>query len=252
MPNSGRRLLQEIETTHAANPTLWWLGRCGFAIKYYGIVFYIDPVLEPGGVLEADAVSHADMILCTRAGHMHPPTLAAILKASPRAKVVLPKSAAQEGVAAGVPLERMTTTDSDLRIEYFKTGVYARVYAVPGAHPDLAWTPLGGYPNLGYLIRCGDTTIYHGGDGMPYEGLPARLRPYNVKAALVPVGTDGGFTPAQAAELAASIGARWLVPAHHEGTPQAFLDHMLFHQPGQRFKIFSPGEGWQVPPDNGE
>ena len=40
----------------------------------------------------------------------------------------------------------MTTTDSGLRIEYFKDNLYARVYAVPSAHPQLDWTPAGGYP----------------------------------------------------------------------------------------------------------
>ena len=49
----------------------------------------------------------------------------------------------------------MTTTDSDLRVEYFKGGLYGRVYSVPSAHPELDWTPLGGYPHLGYLIRFG-------------------------------------------------------------------------------------------------
>lgn len=253
MPNSGRLLVEEINRTEPASPVLWWLGQCGFAVKYYGMVFYMDPRLDSGGVLEAASVCHADLILCTRAGHMHSPTLRAMLGASPKAKVVLPKSAAEHGVAAGVPLDRMTTTDSDLRIEYFKTGIYARVYAVPGAHPDLEWTPLGGYPNLGYLIRCGDITIYHAGDGVPYEGLADRLRPYNVKVALVALdGEDGGFTPEQAAGLAAQIGALWLVPMNYKGTPQPFLDHMLFHQPNQRFKIFAPGEGWQVPAEDPE
>ncbi len=251
MPNSGRRLLDEIESTHSASPTVWWLGHCGFAIKYYDILFYIDPRLEAGGVLDPTLAAAADMILCTHAGsgHMHPPTLAAMLAASPKAKVVLPKSTAEQGRRAGVDLHRMTTTDSGLRIEYFKTGIYARIYAVPSAHPGLDWTPLGGYPYLGYLVRCGDTTIYHAGGCMPYEGLADRLRPYNVKLALLPIGGDG-FTPEQAAHLAADIGARWLAPMHHQtgdAAMQGFLDHLLFHKPSQRFKIFEPGEGWQIP-----
>lgn len=256
MLKTGPDLIAEIDRTRAENPTLWWLGNCGFAIKYYDIIFYVDPLLSSPAPVTPAMVHHADLILCTHADdqHMDPATLPPMLAASARAKVVLPKSTAEHLNQRGVPFHRMTTTDSDLRIEYFKMGIYARVYAVPSAHPDLAWTALGGYPYLGYLIRCGDTTIYHAGDCVPYEGLADRLRPYNVKVALMPVGgrEENGFTPEEAAQLASDIGAEWLAPMHH-GSPsgktmERFVDHMLFHRPEQRFKVFEPAEGWEIPP----
>jgi L-ascorbate metabolism protein UlaG (beta-lactamase superfamily) len=111
-----------------------------------------------------------------------------MLEGSKRAKLVLPKSAAEQAHAAGIGYDRMTTTDADLRIEYFKDDLYGRVYAVPSAHPRLDWTADGGYPYLGYLIRFGRWTIYHAGDCALYEGLAERLRPYNVSVALLPVG----------------------------------------------------------------
>jgi hypothetical protein len=27
------------------------------------------------------------------------------------------------------------------------------------------------------------------------------------------------------------------------------VNHLLFHRPEQRFKLFAPGEGWTVPED---
>ena len=39
-------LVHEIESTEARSPTLWWLGHSGFAVKYEGIVFYVDPCLS--------------------------------------------------------------------------------------------------------------------------------------------------------------------------------------------------------------
>lgn len=247
MPNPGERLLEQITRQRSGTPTLWWLGRCGFAVKYYDILFYVDPVLNADSPMQAAEARDADLILCTHVAHLDAATVGSMLDASPRAKVVLPKSNAEQARAAGIPFDRMTTTDSDLRIEYFKTGIYARVYAVPSARPALDWTPIGGYPYLGYLIRCGDVTIYHAGACVPYDGLAARLKPYNVNVALLPVG-DGGFLPEQSADLAAEIGARWLIPMG--GAPQqAFLNHMLFQKPEQRFKIFESGEGWQVPED---
>ena len=64
---------------------------------------------------------------------------------------------------------------------------------------------------------------------------------------------SGNFTVEEAAQLAKAIGARWLVPMHtgtvgdDGGAAARFLDYMLFHCPGQRFKMFECGEGWAVP-----
>jgi L-ascorbate metabolism protein UlaG (beta-lactamase superfamily) len=256
-------LISDINATEAASPALWWLGHAGFAVKHQGMVFYIDPCLSIrpdrsrlfAPPLAPDDATNADLILCTHAhpSHMDPATLPAILNASPRAKVVLPKSAAEQACSIGIPYDRMTTTDSDLRVEYFKAGQYGRVYAVPSAHPELDWTPLGGYPYLGYLIRFGNCTLYHAGDCRMYEGIVGRLRPYSVTAALLPIAGVGNFGIAEAAKLAEDIGARWLVPMHYgtfaDQTAQIdrFVDHMLGFHPSVGFKVFEPGERWVIP-----
>ena len=243
-------LIEEMEGTETASPALWWLGHCGFAVKYQRMLFYIDPCLSRTRTLDPADVTNADLILCTHAhpGHMDPATLPAMLKASPRAKVVLPKSAAEHAAALGIPYERMTTTDSDLRVEYFKDGLYGRVYAVPSAHPDLNWTPIGGYPQLGYLVRFGACTIYHAGDCRMYDGIVDRLRPYNVTVALLPINGHGNFDVSEAGELAEKIGARWAVPMHCEASSTSrFIDHMLGFRPAVGFKVFQPGERWLIP-----
>lgn len=259
----GEELFDEIEKTTAQSPALWWLGHSGFVLKFQGIVFYVDPCLStpPGRTraveppLAAGQAANADLILCTHAHptHMDPETLPAMLKASPRARVVLPKSAAEHADSIGVPYARMTTTDSDLRVEYFKGGLYGRVYSVPSAHPALDWTPLGGYPYLGYLIRFGEYTIYHAGDCRLYDGIVDRLRPYNVTVALLPIGGNGNFEIAEAAQLAEDIRARWLIPMHYgafgDGSiiVNRFITHMLGFRPSIGFKVFACGEGWVIP-----
>ena len=246
---SGLDLLAEVESTQKSGVTLWWLGHCGFIVKSHDIVFYVDPCLTAGAPLEPALAANADMILCTHSGpkHMHPETLTGMLAASPRAKVVMPKSAAEHAHALGIPFHRMTTTDSDLRVEYFKLGQYGRVYSVPSAHPELDYTPSGGYPHLGYLIRFGGLTVYHAGDCRMYDGLADRLRPYNVTAALLPIDGNGNFEVPEAAQLAEDIGARWLIPMHHGGLADHFVDHMLGFRPGIGFKVFEPGERWTIP-----
>lgn len=266
---SGLALLEEIEGTESQTPCLWWLGQCGFVVKYYDIIFYIDPLLSnrPGRLMASPlppaGVRHADLILCTHghSSHMDPGSLPYMMAASPRARLVIPKSIAGRADAIGVEYRRMTTTDADLRVEYFKEGVYGRVYAVPSAHEELNWTPIGGYPYLGYLLRFDNMTIYHAGDCVPYDGLVDRLRLYNVTVALLPIngrdperGMPGNFTIPEAAQLAEDIGAKWLVPMHYGMFDNdtvdinRFIEHMLGQRPAQPFKIFECGEGWPVPP----
>lgn len=260
---NGKALLEEIDRTDGDSPALWWLGHSGFAVKHHGMVFYIDPCLgAPEGrartlapPLAAEDAANADLILCSHAhpSHMESTTLPAMLAASPRAKVILPKSAAEHARSLGISYDRMTTTDSDLRVEYFKQGQYGRVYSVPSAHPELDWTPLGGYPHLGYLVRFGPWTIYHAGDCRWYEGIIGRLRPYNVTVALLPIDGKTNFDIAQAAQLAEDIRARWLVPMHYgtfadqDTDVNRFIDHMLGFRPSVGFKVFEPGERWLIP-----
>jgi len=261
---SGRELIAEIDRTIAITPTLWWLGHAGFAMRFANITFYIDPCLStpPGRTRLAPApldpaeIRHADMVFATHAhaGHLDAPSIAKILEGSKSAKLALPKTAAEHARAAGIPYERMTTTDSGLRIEYFKENLYGRVYTVPSAHPQLDYTVEGGYPYLGYLIRFGRWTVYHAGDCASYSDLAQRLKPFNVNVALLPLG-EGNFTPSEAAQLAIDIGAEWVVPMHY-GTFQepggadresGFVAHMLGHRPEQRFKTLRVGEKWSVP-----
>jgi L-ascorbate metabolism protein UlaG (beta-lactamase superfamily) len=191
-------------------------------------------------------VKHVDMVLRTSVVQGHEQTTAAILAGSPRAKVIIPKSGADALGASGIGFDRMTTTDAGLRVEYFKGGVYGRVYSVPSS---LEWTALGGYPKLGYLIRFGGCTIYHPGACGPYADLPERLKPYNVTVALLPLGA-GRYSVDTAAQIAEEIQATWLVPADCNcDLLESFTSHMLGQRPEQKFKVFQSGEAWTVPTD---
>jgi L-ascorbate metabolism protein UlaG (beta-lactamase superfamily) len=243
---SGRELLEEIGTSVCSSPTLWWLGHSGFALKYRNAILYVDPFLsESSAPFSGSEVAHAGLILCTHFQHVDPQTVPAMLDASPRAKLVIPKSAAGPANSLGIPYSRMVTTDSGLRVEYLDD----RIYAVPSARDELDWTPLGGHPYLGYLVRFGGITIYHAGDCVPYDDIVARLRPYSVTVAILPIGgRPHNFEIAEAAQLAEDIEARWLVPMNYPvARIDRFIEHMLGHRPAQRFKVFECGERWTVP-----
>lgn len=261
--NSGASLIGEIDSTLSLTPALWWLGHAGFVVRFATMTFYVDPCLSvietrhrvARAPLTGAEVAHADLVLCTSLtpDHFDAASLQPMLALSRRAKVVIPKSGAAEAEKRGVPLHRLTTTDADLRVEYFKMGQYGRVYAVPSAAPNLAWTPDGGYPYLGYLIRFGHWTIYHAGHTVLYPGLADKLRPYSVNIAILPI-SGSTLRVNEAAQLAADIGAQWIVPMHYgtfsdedPGAESRFIQHMLGHRPEQRFKIFQIGEKWIVP-----
>lgn len=256
----GAELMEEIRQTITVTPTLWWLGHAGFAIRFASITFYVDLCLSdlPGRTrlteapLRAEEITNADLVLATHAhpGHLDARSAAKILEVSKPARLVLPKSAADLANAAGVPYARMTTTDSGLRIEYFKDNLYGRVYAIPSAHPELDFAPSRGYPYLGYLIRFGRWTIYHAGDCSAYPELARHLKPFNVSVAILPIG-GRNFSFAQAAQLTSEIGASWLVPMHY-GTfspdlENDFVTHMLGHHPEVGFRVLQCGQRWTVP-----
>ncbi|SRR5579883_276087 len=254
---SGSALLEEIDQTITPTPTLWWLGQYGFIVRFANITFYVDPFLSPhpdrrvAAPLNPEQIRNADLLLATSGSNLDAATLAPILEKSKNAKLVLPKSSAESGNAAGIPFNRMTTTDADLRVEYFKDNLYGRIYAVPSA---LEWSAASGFPNLGYLIRFGRWTVYHAGKCSSYNGLADRLRPFTVNVALLPIGR-GDFSIAEAGALASDIGAGWLVPMNYGtlgedcGEENDFIAHMLGHRPELRFKVFQVGEKWTVPED---
>ena len=235
-PGADSKRGVDIETAVCVSPTLWWLGRSGFALKFRDAIVYIDPD-QPHPA--------AGLILCTNQQRIDGTAISAMLAASPRAKLVIPKSAADHAHSLGIPYSRMVTTDAGLRVEYLDD----RIYAVPSARDQLDWTPLGGYPYLGYLVRFGAVTIYHSGDCVLYEGIVERLRPYNVTVALLPIGgPPHNFEIAEAAQLSEDIGARWLVPMNGDSNQvERFVGHLLGYRPAQAFKVLQPGKSWAVP-----
>ena len=263
---SGAEIVEEIKSVHCLTPHLWWLGQAGFVLKFKNAIVLIDPSLPTAdgtapALLEPAQIDFAGLILCTRVDppHFDAKTVLAILDSSRKAKVVVPRRVSDSVIQAGVPLDRMVTTDANLRVEYLDD----RIYAVPSTHKaseglpsgrgPVASQPLGGFPALGYLVRFGPWTIFHAGECSPYPGLGDRLRPYNVSVAILPVSGRQKFEPAEAADLAQETGARWLIPAtlgsseESEIKYDSFVQHILGHRPNIRFKAFQPGEMWAVP-----
>lgn len=269
----GAELIREIESSISAEPILWALGHTGFAVRFATLTFYINPCFSdiPGSTrltaapLQGSEVHNADLILATD-GHpadLDPGSILPMLESSKGAKLVLPRAIEAETTAQGIPANRTAPTDSNLKIEYFRDSLWTRIYAIPSARPAVDPAPTSGHRSLGYLLRFGRWTVFHAGDCTPYEDLAARLRPFNVNIALLPIGGKN-FSVDEAAQLAADIGATWIVPTRYgtfleeasggkaggeEDIETAFVTHMLGHCPEQRFRTLECGQMWAVPED---
>ncbi len=108
-PAKGSRevnLIEEIDQTLTATPTLWWLGHAGFVVRFANITFYVDPCFShPGSLLELGN-HNADMILATHAhpGHLDRRRSSRCSKPPRAAKLILPKSAADQPTPPAFPI----------------------------------------------------------------------------------------------------------------------------------------------------
>lgn len=219
---------------------LWWLGQAGFLIRQGGLSMVIDAYLSdslaekyrgtrfphqrmmPPPVAPGD-LRGIDWLLCTHAhtDHMDPGTIAPLLAANPRARVLAPRACRDQALARGVPQDRLVLIDAGETVDL--GGVLAT--ATPAAHEDLRQTA-DGHLFLGYVLTGGGVTLWHSGDTIPFPGLAGLVAPHRPDLALLPVngrdaeraahGVPGNLTLAEAVALADAIGARGML-GHHFG-----------------------------------
>lgn len=124
----------------------------------------VTVVVDPGMFTDAEAVDGADVVLIT---HEHPDHWdAANLRATDARLVSVADVAQAIGAAAPDLAERVTVVGPG---EEF--GVGFPVTAVGEWH-NMIHRDLPRVHNSGYLLSCGDLTIYHPGDALTAPGVP--------------------------------------------------------------------------------
>jgi L-ascorbate metabolism protein UlaG (beta-lactamase superfamily) len=218
---------------------LWWLGQSGFLVQWRTRHLLLDPYLSDSLTRKyADtdkphvrmtripvAPEQLDFIDVVTSSHAHTDhldgdTLRPLLQASPQAALVAPAAHVELACQrSGQPASRILPIDAGQSVE--TAGFH--VHAVPAAHESLATDDRGRSLFLGFVVQFGPWTIYHSGDTMMYEELPALLRPWPIDVALLPINgrrperrVAGNLWGDEAARLARSIGARLAVPCHYE------------------------------------
>jgi len=221
---------------------LAWLGQAGFLLRYGALRIMVDPYLSDHLAvkyagqafsherlmpppLKAESVRGLDWVACTHrhGDHMDPGSLGVLARNSPSCRFVVPRAEREAAVKAGVPAQRMALLNAG---ESLTCAAGLVITALAAAHETFALNERGEHPFLGYLFRFGEHAVYHGGDGVVYDGLAARLREAGVGLALLPVngrsaqltrrGIPGNMDFDEARQLCLEAGIPRLVP-HHFG-----------------------------------
>lgn len=220
---------------------IWWLGQAGFAVRSRSGCFLVDPYLSdslakkyagtkyphlrmmppPAG---PELFAEVDWVFCTHrhTDHMDPETLG-IISGGGRARFVVPRSAMDHATGkVGLEFSRLIPVNAGETVA-LSPGV--SVSALPSAHEKLEVNERGEYSALGYVIKADGVSLYHAGDGIPYEGLEDRLAGAGrIDLALLPVngrdaqrtagGVPGNFTIDEALELCSKVSAGRMIVAH--------------------------------------
>jgi L-ascorbate 6-phosphate lactonase len=236
----GRELIEEIEATAPGPRSLvvWWLGQSGFLIKSRAGLLAIDLYLSEHLTTKYEATVRphvrmtrapirghelrgVDLVLASHrhSDHLDPGTMPELLAASPGAILMLPESIRKYESELGLPLDRLVGLDSGAEEE--RAGF--RVRAIPSAHEGLDTDDQGRHLYLGYIIESEGIRLYHSGDSLAYAGLTERLGPDRFDVMFLPIngrdparGVPGNMTAAEAVDLAARVGPRFVVPHHYD------------------------------------
>ncbi len=250
---------------------LWWLGQSGYLIQWAGRHLLIDPYLSDSltkkytgtaiphvrmteRVVAPERLDYIDVVTSSHnhTDHLDGETLGHLLSVNPAMQLVIPEAnrqfvADRLQIDPGRPLGvEDGTRQSVAGFEFI---------GVPSAHEALERDEHGRDKFLGYVIRFGRWTIYHGGDTVRYDSMAERLQAWPIDVALLPInGTDpsrgvpGNLTGPEAAQLAHDMGARLVVPGHYEmfefntASPEPFIN--AARDLGQPVRLLRCGEHW--------
>jgi len=265
------RFLEDVERARCEQDRLhlWWLGQSGFLIHWRKSCLLIDPYLSDSltrkytstdkphvrmtaRVVAPEKLNFIDVVTSSHnhTDHLDAETLLTLRQANPTLQMVIPEAnrsfvAERLNADAAWPIGLDDGTSAGVAGFEF-TGI-------PSAHETVERDEAGRCKFLGYVIGVGGLRIYHSGDTVGYEGLSARLRPFQVDVALLPINganperrVAGNLNGVEAARLAHDAGARLVVPCHYEmfafntASPAEFIEEA--ERLSQPYRVLQCGE----------
>ena len=238
----------------AGSVALFWLGQEGILLKGDDLTLLIDPFLcqHPARLVPPadapEAFAFVDYVLATHE-HLDHLDLAAwqrFATAADAIRFVAPRAIVDQVTAAGIDAERVIAADPGEALELGPVTVMP-IRGVHGVNVETGYsdgtdTPPGLPRFLGYVIDLAGVRIYHAGDTIYFDGLVEQLADLAIDIALLPIngrdyarekaGLVGNMGPREAADLAAAIGVKVVVPLHYDlmrdntEEPGHFVDYL--------------------------
>jgi len=250
---------------------LWWLGQSGFLVQWHNHHLLLDPYLSDSltqkyaatdkphvrmteRVVAPERLDFIDVVTSSHnhTDHLDKDTLVPLLRVNPKIEFVIPE-ANREFVVDRLGLVAEQPRGLDVGDSVTVGGF--KITAVPAAHNLLERDDWGRHRFLGYVVQTDAWTLYHAGDTKLFEDMEARLRPFQIDIALLPINGDrperrvaGNLSGREAAALAKNIGARMAVPCQYgmfefnTVTPDEFAD--TARALNQHYCILRAGERW--------
>ena len=270
----GEVLRQDILAAEPGDGlVVWWLGQSGFLIKAAGGCVLLEPYLSDSlthkyaqtdqphvrmteRVIRPERLDMLDVVTSSHnhTDHLDAETLRPLIRANPEIQLVIPE-ANRQFVAERLgcdPRWPVGLTDG----QSVQLGPLT-IHGLAAAHEEVARDPWGRPVCMGYVVRLGRHSVYHGGDGIWYAGLTEQLTPFDISLALLPINgrlpnrrAAGNLWGQEAAALAQSLRAELVVPCHFEmftfnsESPDAFVAKC--RELGQPYRVLRCGERLEV------
>lgn len=245
-------------------------GQNGFLIQHNGVNVSFDLYLSncvyertgsgkrnypaPCGLEELEDIMYY-FISHDHLDHLDVDTVQALAKAAPGMIFICPYPHMHLLKDCGVSEENIIGAKAYQHIE-LRNGI--SVSAIPQKHEE--YTVIDGeHGNLGYVLTWEGYKFYHAGDAVADKKLADDLKnagPFDVM--FVPINghdwkrfendTMGNMTYREALDLCDYVGTEYVVPMHYDlfdnntENPAFFVDYLYREYPGQKFKMFMPGE----------
>jgi L-ascorbate 6-phosphate lactonase len=222
--------------------TLWWLGQSGFIIQSpAGKLAALDPYLTnsckalgeqfgfdmdrqvPPPLLPQDLVG-IDLYLLTHShqDHMDPETIAGYRAAGGCGPYLAPVETMEKLQTLGVSEKEITLFWPNKSLTFGDLTIRA-TFAIPLDGDDLT--------HVGYLVSVtGGPTVYFTGDTDYNDLLALAVEPHKPDVLVTVInGAFRNLTPIDAARLAKQLGAKVVIPCHHDLFPDNCQPPQMLH-----------------------
>lgn len=237
---TNEALVEEIDSCLSDEGfQLWWLGQSGFLLQWNGKRILIDPylsdsltkkymttdkphvrmselVINPGLLKDLSVVTSSH----NHTDHLDAETLIPVLKNNPGIKFIIPE-ANRNFIAERI----QCAGDFPIGLNAGESATVDEItfHGIPAKHNEIEKDQNGNYRYMGYVIEFGNYKIYHSGDTLWFGEMINLLEPFSVDVALLPInGNDpakkvaGNLNCTEAALLAKSINAKFVIPCHYD------------------------------------